>query len=127
MQSENHTVELLARISNDIHAIRKNIIRLVRDSYRQDLERAASTPERQEMWRLFDGTISTEDIAKRVGVSARTVQYFVQDAEKVGLVKIAKRGFPKRTEDFDVIPSEWKSYKKPTSQPLESTEEVREQ
>ena len=105
-------VDLLYQISNDLQAIRRHTTRLVRDSYRQDLEKVANTPQRQELWRLCDGTINTDELGKRVGISVRTVQYFIQDAEKVGLISSFKRGYPKRTEDFDEIPSDWKPYKK---------------
>jgi len=84
---------------------------LVRDLYRRDLERVASTPERQEMWRLCDGTLSSKKIANKVGVSVRTVQYFLNEARKAGLIAFLRRGYPKRTDDFDVIPPEWKPYK----------------
>jgi len=117
MRQEDQIVELLKRISDDIHAVRIHTTRLARDSYRQDLERVASTPERQEMWRLCDGILSNEEIAKKVGVSLRTVQYFVQDGEKADLVTMVRRGYPKRTEDYDVIPPEWKPYRKPAVMP----------
>ncbi len=114
MQAEEQIVEMLKRISEDLHAIRRHTNRLVRDSYRHELERIASTPERQEIWRLCDGTLSTEEIAKRVGISVRTVQYFVQEAEKAGLLVSVRRSYSRRTEDYDEIPSEWKPYKKHT-------------
>lgn len=112
---EGQNTELLEKISDDIRAMRKNLARLARESYRQDLQRTASTPERQEIWRLCDGSLNTDEIARRVGVSSRSVQYFVQDAEKLSLLLIVKRGYPKRTDDFDVIPPEWKAYKKGAS------------
>lgn len=109
--NDERVLELLKRISEDMHVVRVHTKRLVRDSYKQDLERVASTPERQEIWRLCDETLSTEEIAKKLGVSVRTVQYFVQDAQKFGLVVLVKRGYPKRTDDYDEIPTEWKPYK----------------
>lgn len=113
MPDENQVVELLGRMSDDLRALRKSVTRLARESYKQDLVRIASTPERQEMWRLCDGTLSNEEIAKRIGVKLRTVQYFVQEAEKAGLIEMAKRGYPKRTDDFNIVPEEWKPYRKP--------------
>lgn len=110
MQTE--VVEILRRISASLDAIRVHTRRLSRASYKEDLGKVASTPQRQEMWRLCDGTLSTEDIAKKIGVSTRTVQYFVEEAEKVGLVKSYRRGYPKRNEDYEEIPSEWKPYKR---------------
>jgi len=111
MQTE-EVVEILRRISVSLDAIREHTRRLARSSYKEDLEKIASTPQRQEMWRLCDGTLSTEDIARKIAVSTRTVQYFVEEAERMGLVRSYRRGYPKRNEDFDEIPSEWKSYRK---------------
>ena len=122
MSYEQQILELLKRISEDLQAIRRHTTRLVRESYRHDLELVASTSERQEMWRLCDGTLSNEEIAKKVGMSLRTVQYFVQEAEKKELVLSVKRGYPKRNEDYNEIPSEWKPYKRP----VETREEIRQ-
>lgn len=104
--------EILKRISDSLDSIREHTKRLARSSYKEDLEKIASTSQRQEMWRLCNGVLSTEDIAKRIGVSTRTVQYFIEEAEKSGLVKSYRRGYPKRIEDFDEIPSEWKPYRR---------------
>lgn len=111
--SEQVLAELLKTIGEDIRRMRMDISRLARDSYRQDLEKVANTPARQEMWRLCDGTLGNEEIAKKIGVTLRAVQYFIQDAEKKGLVIFPRRGYPKRTDSFDEIPVEWKPYKKP--------------
>ena len=105
-------VEILRRIGVSLDAIREHTRRLARSSYKEDLEKIASTPQRQEMWRLCNGTVSTEDIARKIGVSTRTVQYFIEEAERVGLVKLYRRGYPKRNEEFDETPSEWKPYRK---------------
>ncbi|MGI0086799.1 MAG: winged helix-turn-helix transcriptional regulator [Nitrosotalea sp.] len=118
--SEQALIDLLRAISEDIHWIRMDIARLARDSYKQDLEKIANTPARQEIWRLCDGNLSNEEIAKRIGVTLRAVQYFVQDAERLGLVSMPKRGYPKRPDTFNEIPSEWKPYKKPEGQPTEA-------
>ncbi|MFY9300027.1 MAG: hypothetical protein WAO91_02395 [Candidatus Nitrosotenuis sp.] len=114
--SEQDLAELLKTMGEDIRRMRMDIARLARDSYRQDLERIANTPARQEMWRLCDGTLSSEEIAKKIGVTLRAVQYFVQDSEKKGLIIIPRRGYPKRTDSFDEIPVEWKPYKKSEEQ-----------
>ncbi len=121
--SEQVLIDLLKAISEDIHWIRVDMARLARDSYRQDLEKIANTPARQEIWRLCDGNLSNEEIAKRIGVTLRAVQYFVQDAEKRGLVTMPKRGYPKRPDTFDEIPAEWKPYKKPEGQITEPESE----
>lgn len=112
MSEEDVIVELLRGIREDLQAIRRHTMRLARETYRKDLEKVASTPERQEMWRLFDGTLRTEEIAKMVGVTPRAVQYFTSEVEKLGLITFPRRGYPKRIEDFDIIPPEWKPYKR---------------
>jgi len=66
------------------------------------------------MWRLADGTLSNEEIAGQIGVTLRSVQYFVQEAESEGLIIRKKRGYPKRIED--IIPPEWKSWKRRKAQ-----------
>ncbi len=108
--------DLIKTMSEDLHWIRKDIARLARQSYREDLEKIANTPIRQEIWRLSDGTLSSESIAKKIRITTRSVQYFVQDAEKKGLFTSLKRGHPKRTDSFDEIPVEWKPYKKSDAQ-----------
>ena len=94
---------------------------MARDSYGQDLEKTANTPARQEIWRLCDGNLSNDEIAKKIGITLRAVQYFIQDAEKKGLITSQRRGYPKRPDNFDEIPVEWKPYKKPEG-PAHSTD-----
>jgi len=114
--SEQDLIYFLKIISEDIHWIRRDIARLARGSYLQDLEKIANTPVRREIWRLCNGDFRTEEIAKKVDISARAVQYFIQDAEKKGLIITPKRGYPKRPDNFDEIPTEWKPYKKSEAQ-----------
>lgn len=122
--AEQPLIDLLKAISEDMHWIRIDMARLARDSYRQDLEKIANTSARQEIWRLCDGNLSNEEIAKRIGVTLRAVQYFVQEAEKKGLITMPKRGYPKRLDNFDEIPAEWKPYKKPEGQTAEPEVEL---
>jgi hypothetical protein len=123
MQSDSQVIELLGHISDDVQSIRVLLARLSRDSFAKDLDAVASTPERQEMWRLADGTRNTEEIGKGSGSAIRSVQYFLQEAEKKGLIIYVKRGYPKRAEYFDEIPSTWKSIRKQQLQTSSSTEE----
>lgn len=122
MEGTTQVAELLSRMSDDLRAIRYLMARLCRDSFAKDLEAIASTPERQEMWRLSDGTCNTEEIAKGASASIRSVQYFLQDAEKQGLIQYLKRGYPKRADYFDEIPSSWKPFKKAQAQQTPSQE-----
>lgn len=113
--AESDLIPYLKTISEDIHWIRKDIARLARKSYLEDLEKVANTPARQEIWRQCDGSLSSDEIAKKIGITTRSVQYFVQDAEKKGLTTSLKRGYPIRTDSFDEIPVDWKPYKKSSS------------
>jgi len=105
-------IDLLKTIGEDIRWIRKDIARLARDSYRQDLEKVTNTSARQEIWRLCGSSLNNDEIAKKIGITLRAVQYFVQEAETKGLITTLKRGYPKRSDNFDEIPAEWKPYKK---------------
>lgn len=121
MESSEETVEILKRISNDIHAMRMSTNKLARNLYLQDLSRIASTAERQEIWRKCEGVLSTEQISTTIGVAIRTVQYFVQEAERAGLIEYVKRGYPKRVDDFNIIPAEWKPFSKAVAPPPQET------
>jgi len=100
---------LLKEIREDIDLIKRYTKLLAWDAILTNLNKIASSADRKQIWRLADGTLSTEQIANQIGVTVRSVQYFVQEAESAGLIRIAKRGYPKRIED--VIPSEWKPWK----------------
>lgn len=109
MAVEDEMVSLLKKMAEDISVMKSYARFQARDAIMSVLNKVATTPERQQMWRLFDGTASNEAIAKIIGVTLRSVQYFVQDAEREGLVYAEKRGYPKRIED--VFPIEWKAWK----------------
>jgi len=107
--SQNEIMSTLQKISEDV-AVMKSFLRLMAtEATTTILRKIASTPERQQMWRLADGNRSNEEIAKMIGVALRSVQYFVQDAQDDGLIFMKKRGYPSRT--IDVFPSEWKPWK----------------
>jgi len=102
-------IGLLKRISEDIAVIKRYARFQASSEISSILKVVAKTPERQEMWRLADGTHSNEHIAKRIGVTLRSVQYFVQEAEEAELIIMEKRGYPKRIANL--IPLEWKPWK----------------
>ncbi len=85
------------------------IYRLLEIQNRSLLEAAvrkvATTKERRKAWILSDGQRKNEEIARLSGAALRTVQQFVQDAERSGLMDTSKRGFPRRR--YEVIPEEW--------------------
>jgi len=107
--SEDEMVDLLQRISDDI-SMMKDFVRLqAMESISTILRRIASTPERQQMWRLADSNRNNEEIARMIGVALRSVQYFVQEAQDAGLIVMKRRGYPSRI--VDTFPSEWKPWR----------------
>ncbi len=104
--------EILGQLLAEVHSIRIHTRRMARSSYLADLNKIAKTSLRQEIWRLCDGTRSTTEIASLVGGSERSVQYFVEDAERVGLIQFVRRGYPKRVDDFDEVPGDWPQFRK---------------
>ena len=109
MGTEDANTPILRKIQEDLDDI-KVLQRIgVRSAVESILKVVASSPERQQMWRLADGTLSNDQIAERVGVTLRTVQYFVEDADKNDLLTMPRRGYPKRV--VDIIPADWKPWK----------------
>ena len=100
---------LLKKISEDIAVIKRYARFQASNGISSILKVVAKTPERQEMWRLADGTNSNEEIANRIGVTLRSVQYFVQEAEDAELIIMERRGYPKRITNL--MPPEWKPWK----------------
>jgi len=112
---ENEMIDLLQKISEDI-AMMKNFARLqAMEAISTILRKIASTPERQQMWRLADGNRNNEEIARMVGVALRSVQYFIQEAQDAGLIAMKRRGYPSRI--VDIFPSEWKSWRQKSVEP----------
>jgi len=97
--------DLLSKISKDISALRHLKEMELKDLIVREVERVASTPARKKMWFLSDGTLGTMDIAGKVGVNVRSVQRFLQDATKAGLIILDKRG--QATRALDWAPLEW--------------------
>jgi len=96
---------VLKGILENLVVIRQLMELQLRKLIKEELERVASTPERKKMWILCDGATSTSEISRKVGVSTRAVQYFIRDAQRLELIRIDKRGFPRRAINW--IPSDW--------------------
>ena len=107
--SKDETLTILKKISEDIAVIKRYARFQALSAMSNVLKVVAKTPERQEMWRMADGTHSNEEIANRIGVTLRGVQYFTQETEDAGLIIMEKRGYPKRV--IDMTPPEWKPWK----------------
>ncbi len=69
------------------------------------LQKLSTTKERRKVWILCNGERKTEDIARLSGNSLRSVQLYVQEAERLGLMDTSKRGCPRRR--FNVTPTDW--------------------
>ncbi len=98
---------ILMEILNEITKTRQLVEILARDALKRDLESVAKTNERKKIWALCDGTLSTEEIAKKVNVTQRAVQIFIKELQALDFIEFERRGYPKRR--FDYVPSEWKS------------------
>ncbi len=85
------------------------IYRLIELQTRPQLEAAiqklATTKERRKIWILSDGQRKTDEISRLGGSALRTVQVFVQEADRSNLMDTSRRGYPRRR--FDVIPLNW--------------------
>ena len=90
----------------EIQKMRQLLEILARDALKRELEEYATTVQRKKIWALCNGLLSTEEIAKRAGVTRRAVQIFLEELRKVDLVTFVKRGYPRRR--FDFVPAEWK-------------------
>jgi len=102
---EENEIELLKEINENLKAIRKLTELQLRGPIKSELTKFASSTERRKIWMLCDGTLSTVEISRKVGVSTRAVQYFVQDGLKAGFLRLDRRGYPSRNIDW--IPPEW--------------------
>ena len=89
----------------EVSKIRQLLEMVARDSLKAELEKIATTPTRKRMWALLNGMTSTEEIAKKVNSTQRSVQIFVKELRNADLITMEKRGYPKRK--FDYIPAEW--------------------
>ena len=105
MADKNEEVELLREISESLKVIRKLTEIQLHGPIKDELSKFASSAERRKLWILCDGTTTTIEMSKKIGVSPRAVQYFVQDGLKAGFLRVDRRGYPSRTIDW--TPPEW--------------------
>lgn len=71
-----------------------------------ELTKYATTNERREIWVLIDGKNSTEDIAKAINKTKRTVDTFLSILEQAELIEERKYGVPP-VRLIDYVPVEW--------------------
>jgi len=96
---------ILQRIEAQLDGVYRLLEIQTRPQIEATLQKLATTKERRKVWILSDGERKTEEIARLSGNAIRTVQVFVQEADRAGLMDTRKRGTPRRR--FDVIPADW--------------------
>jgi hypothetical protein len=104
-QQGNDVQDLLRRTNSLLESIRRVLEIQARPAILEEISKLASTPERRKIWILSDGSLKTEDLAARSGAKLRTVQAFVQECARAGLVISSKRGYPARA--MDLVPEGW--------------------
>ena len=84
-------MDINEQILEELKAIRKLLTVFSQDKLAafQENIRATylTTPQRQQMYDLFDGTLSQKEIATKVGVSSEGVRQLVVALEQTGLVE----------------------------------------
>jgi len=98
-------VSILRKMNSTLESLKRVLELDARPAIRSEIDKLASTPERRKMWILADGSLRTEEVAKKSGAKLRTVQIFIQECVRSGLVASEKRGYPHRAIDF--IPEDW--------------------
>jgi hypothetical protein len=68
-----------------------------------ELIKLASTDDRKRMWILIDGNRMTKDISQRTGMAIRTVDLFLQQANKAGFIDNPPRKPPVKLINYTPI------------------------
>jgi hypothetical protein len=88
-------LQLITRILTIAHA----------DRVANELAKIATTDDRKKMWILIDGKQMSRDIARKLNVSDRAVNYFLREATLAGFVENPRRKPPAKLIDF--TPPSW--------------------
>lgn len=96
-------VNIDERILEELIAIRKLLTIFSQDKldeFQASIKaKYLTTPQRQQMYDLFDGATSLKEISSTVGTSSEAVRQFAVALEKAGLIEYVQEGktkFPKR-------------------------------
>ncbi|GAH51029.1 unnamed protein product [marine sediment metagenome] len=95
---------IMEEICEEITKIRTLLELIARGNLKEELEKVATTPERKRIWALCNGSLSTQEIAEKIGRTQRAVQQFIKELGKLDLIEAERRGYPKRR--FDLVPSD---------------------
>lgn len=84
-------MDINEKILEELKAIRKLLTVFSQDKLAEFQTTIRSkyltTPQRQQMYELFDGTLSQKEIATKVGISSEGVRQFVVALEQAGIVE----------------------------------------
>jgi len=84
-------MEINEQILEELKTIRKLLTVFSQDklaAFQENIRTTyLTTPQRQQMYELFDGTNSQKEIATQVGVSSESVRQLVVALEQAGLVE----------------------------------------
>ncbi len=84
-------MDINEQILEELKAIRKLLTVFSQDklaAFQENIRTTyLTTPQRQQMYELFDGTNSQKEIATQVGVSSEGVRQFIVALEQAGLVE----------------------------------------
>ena len=82
-------MDIKEQILEELKAIRKLLTVFSQDKLAEFQEtirvKYLTTPQRQQMYELFDGTISQKEIANKIGVSSEGVRQLVILLEQAGI------------------------------------------
>lgn len=84
-------MDINEQILEELKAIRKLLTIFSQDKLVEFQEiirtKYLTTTQREQMYYLFDGTLSQKEIASKVGVSSEAVRQFVVTLEQVGIIE----------------------------------------
>lgn len=84
-------MDINEQILDELKAIRKLLTIFSQDKLVEFQEvvrtKYLTTTQREQMYDLFDGTLSQKEIASKVGVSSEAVRQFVVTLEQAGIIE----------------------------------------
>lgn len=100
MSGEDHSLEELRKISKILTLAHASVLEV-------ELGKIASSDVRKKMWVLINGISMPKDIADKLKITDRAVNYFLDSLEKAGFIENrgGRREPPKKVLDY--VPPSW--------------------
>lgn len=92
-------------------------------SLEKELSKYATTDERKKIWVLIDGTRTSEQIAKEIGITKRAVDIALQHFENAELIEKRKYGVPPQRV-VEYMPPSWIELSQKSSRRVETSPEL---